>query len=79
MRNTPSCQNQGVFDLHVQWVLGHKDFKPNQKANLHAKRATQGNSSQGVDLLKALRKPLPLSISAIRQDLKLQIQWKWTC
>ena len=32
-------RTRGVFDLHVQWVLGHKDIKPNEKADLHAKRA----------------------------------------
>ena len=72
------ARTRGIFDLQVQWVQGHKDFKPNEKANTHAKKAAEGNSSQGKGLLKALRKPFPLSFSAIWQDLKLKIQWKWT-
>ena len=70
-------RNKGVFDLCIQWVPGHKDFAPNTKADVHAKGAARGESSQGNMLLKILKKALPVSISTTQQDLKSKIWNKW--
>lgn len=71
------ARTRGVFDLRMQWVPGHMDFAPNDKADEHAKRAAEGDSSPREDLPKLLKKPLPASISALRQELKSKIQKRW--
>ena len=60
-------QPRGVIDLQIQWVLGHIDFTPNEKADEEVKKAAQSNSSKAKYLPKFLCKPLPLSISALQQ------------
>ena len=50
-----TASTRGVIDLRVQWTLGHVDFRLNEKANKHAKRAAKGDSSLANDLLKVLR------------------------
>ena len=41
------------------------------------KEAATGNSSPPRDLPAFLRKPLPMSVSALQQELKSKIQWCW--
>ena len=57
--------SRGIIDLKLQWVPGHVDFPPNEKADTNAKRATRGYQSSVNLLPRILRKPLPSSISAI--------------
>ena len=71
------ANSHGVIDLKLQWVPGHVDIPPNEKADSNAKRAARKNQSPGNILPKILRKPLPFSISAIWQKKKLQIHHKW--
>jgi hypothetical protein len=54
------------------------DFEPNERADEGAKAAAQGNSSRPEDLPAYLRrKPLPLSISALRQSNLEQLRKRW--
>ena len=48
------ARTKGVIDPRVQWIPGHKDFEPNEKANVQVKRATKGDSSPTTDLPKSL-------------------------
>ena len=57
MRNTD--------DLRVHWVPDHVNFPPNERADIHAKRAAKGDVTRGDDLPKLLKKPLPGSIATI--------------
>ena len=66
-----------VIDLKFQWVPGHADFPPNEKADINTKRATRGNSSPGNLLPKIQRKALPFSILALCQKKQPQIHHKW--
>lgn len=75
--NTLTARTKGAIDLQIQWNSGHKDFQPNEKADLHAKKAAKGDTSQIRKLLKVLQKSLPLSIVATHQVLKTKIQHKW--
>ena len=68
---------KGVIDLQIHWVPGHIDFAPNEKADEEAKKAAQGDSSEAKYLPKFLRKPLPLSISALQQNNISKIKKKW--
>ena len=74
---TLEVHNRGVIDLTIQWVPGHMDFAPNDKADRHAKKAAKGLSNTSGELPKILRKPLPASVSALRQESKSKIQKRW--
>ena len=68
---------KGVVNLQIHWVPGHKDFAPNEEADSHTKRVAEGDPSPSSLLLKPLRKPLPFSISALQQEERTKIQYKW--
>ena len=68
---------KGVIDLQIHWVPGHIDFAPNEKADKEAKKAAQGDSSEAKYLPKFLHKPLPLSVSALRQSNISKIKKRW--
>ena len=53
------ARTKGVIDLRVQWIPGHKDFAPNEKADELVKQATKGELSPGLDLPKYLGNPYP--------------------
>lgn len=70
---------EGVIDLRVQWIPGHKDFALNKKANKLAKKAMKGESNSNTNLPKLLRQPLPFSMAAIKQYLRNKVQNRWKC
>ena len=72
-----TAKSRNVVDLQIHWVPGHLDFSPNDKADELAKDAAAGNSSLPRDLPAFLRKPLPVSVSALRQESKSKIQRRW--
>jgi hypothetical protein len=64
-------------DLQIHWVPGHCDFGPNEQANVEAKKAAEGNSSDASLLPSFLWKCLPLSISALRQNNISKLKKHW--
>jgi ribonuclease HI len=65
-------------NLQIHWTPGHERFIPNERADALAKQAAQGSSSPKKKLPHFLRnKPLPLSISAIRQANLANIRHSW--
>ena len=68
---------KGVVDLQVHWVPGHVDFAPNERVDQEAKKAAQGDLSEAKYLPKLLRKPLPLSVSALHQGNITKIKKRW--
>lgn len=64
----------GVIDLWIQWVTGHTDFPPNEKADEHTKRAAIGNASHAKKPPKATQ---DISIAFTCQLLKTKIQNRW--
>ena len=71
------AKSRNVVDLQILWVPGHLDFSLNDKANKLTKDAATGNLSPPRDLPVFLRKPLPVSVSALQQELKSKIQQCW--
>jgi ribonuclease HI len=71
-------RKRGVIDLQIHWVPGHHDFEPNEKADEEAKKAAKGDSSDVKMLPPLLRKRLPLSISALRQENMAKLSKRWT-
>ena len=72
-----TAKSKGIIDLQIHWVPGHLDFALNDKADELAKDAATGSSSPPKDLPVLLRKPLPASLSALRQESKSKIQRRW--
>jgi ribonuclease HI len=70
-------RSKGVVNLQVHWVPGHSDFAPNERADEEAKKAAQGDSIDVKSLPKLLRKCLPLSISALRQNHLSKQKKRW--
>jgi ribonuclease HI len=73
-----SGRKKEVIDLRLIWVPGHHDFAPNERADEEAKKAAQGDSSDPKLLPPYLRKQIPHSISAVRQDFANRLQKRWT-
>jgi ribonuclease HI len=70
-------RKKGVIDLCLIWVPGHHNFAPNERADEEAKKAAQGDSSDPGLLPPFLRKRIPHSISAVRQDFAKRLQRRW--
>src|SRR6202040_3330321 len=54
------------------------DFEPNERADEEAKKAAKGDASDAKSLPSLLRKRLPLSISALRQENTVKLAKHWT-
>jgi ribonuclease HI len=72
-------RKRGIIDLQIHWVPGHCGFKPNELADEEAKKAAKGDSSDAKLLPPLLRKHLPISISAIRQENMEKLKKRWEC
>jgi ribonuclease HI len=71
----PSIAGRKKFAL--KWVAEHKGMAGNERVNEEAKRAAQGESSPPEDLPPILRKPLPISTTAIKQEFAEKQKAKW--
>jgi hypothetical protein len=71
-------RTKGVIDLRLIWVPGHHDFVPNERADEEAKKAAQKDSSDVKHLPLFLRKSLPHSITALRQDFADRQSRRWS-
>ena len=60
------------------WTPGHEGIEGNERADIEAKNAAKGDSSDKVKLPNFLKqKQLPISISATRQTLKKDLKARW--
>ncbi|KAJ7101791.1 hypothetical protein C8R44DRAFT_552232, partial [Mycena epipterygia] len=68
--------------LTIRWAPGHRDIPGNERADEEAKRAAQEGSSDLDDIPGPYRPTLPISKSAVRQDLladmKAKVLHEWT-
>jgi ribonuclease HI len=70
--------NKEIYKLEITWVKGHTDIDGNEKVDIEAKKSARGKSSKACNLPKFLTEnPLPLSISAARQEHKRQLKEEW--
>jgi len=67
----------GVIYLQMHWVPGHSGNKRNERADEEAKKAAQGETSEAKFLPPFSCKPLPASVSALRQNFMSSILKTW--
>ena len=63
--------------LTIKWISGHSKVKGNEKADELAKDASAGRSNARIDLPHILRRPLPMSASALKQRYMKVLKAKW--
>ena len=63
--------------LVIKWISGHRKVKGNEEADKLAKDAAAGHSSARVDLPPILRRLLPTSASAFKQEFMKRMKIKW--
>ncbi|KAF9035528.1 hypothetical protein BJ165DRAFT_1310208, partial [Panaeolus papilionaceus] len=54
------------------WISAHSDVERNERIDEDAKEAAEGRTSRDFDLPRILRRPLPVSKSALKQQLKIE-------
>ena len=63
--------------LTFRWISSHSEVKGNEAADKLAKTASQGRSTRREDLPHLLRSPIPVSISAAKQEFQARLNRKW--
>lgn len=74
---TDNPRPAGSFKFVLKWIAAHKDVKGNERADEEAKKAAQGESSPPEELPPILRKWLPYSAAAIKQDYREGLKSRW--
>ena len=69
--NTTGC------NLTIRWISSHSKVKGNEAVDKIAKKAAEGRSSATATLPHILRRPLPKSTSAIKQEFERTLKEKW--
>jgi len=79
MKRLQNKKNVDREALSLNWIAGHADILGNKLADREAKLAASSptNATLRHLLPKILRKPLPASISAAKQDHNAKLQNRW--
>jgi len=63
--------------LTIMWISGHSEVMGNEKADELAKQATEHRSSRLATLPPDIRRGIPVSISAAKEELHKQLLRDW--
>jgi hypothetical protein len=63
--------------LTIRWISGHSKVKGNEEADRLAKQAATGRSSPRDRLPPVIRRSLPMSTSAIKQEFMRKLKDRW--
>ena len=77
IRAIVSATNGLPCSVTFRWISSHSEVKGNEAADKLAKTAARGRSSRREDLPHIMRSPLPVSISAVKQDFQAQLNRRW--
>ena len=69
--------NDASCTLTIRWISSHSKVKGNEDVDRMAKDAAAGRSSAAASLPHILRRPLPTSASALKQDFSSTLKEKW--
>jgi ribonuclease HI len=64
-------------DVRVAWISGHSDVRGNEAIDKLAKEAANGQASSRDALPPMLRRSLPTSLSALKQEYHRRLIKKW--
>ncbi|KIJ98006.1 hypothetical protein K443DRAFT_104689, partial [Laccaria amethystina LaAM-08-1] len=67
----------GTVKFALKWIAAHKGVVGNERVDEEAKRAAQGDSSPPEELPPILRKRLPLSAAAVKQEHAEGLKVRW--
>jgi ribonuclease HI len=65
------------YSLMLRWTAGHVEIEGNELADVEAKKAAEGTTSEAAALPRFLRKPLKHSKSAAKQSHKTRLKDIW--
>ena len=71
------AQSLMYLQLKISWVSGHDGVAGNERANIEAKAAAAGSSSDEPELPPLLHSPLPISITAAKQHFRATLTADW--
>jgi ribonuclease HI len=69
--------NESASSLGLSWISSHSKVHGNEKVDELAKSAANGVSSSRASLPHLLRHPLPISVSATKQEYHETLKGKW--
>ena len=74
-----SLRAQSLMDLQIKisWVSGHDGVARNERADIEAKAAAAGSSSDKPELPPLLHSPLPISVTTARQHFRATLTVDW--
>ena len=72
-----SLHSTGTVKFSLNWVAAHQGVAGNERVDEEAKKAAQGESSPPEDLPPILRKRLPYSASAVKQEFAESQKVRW--
>ena len=77
INNFKRSVNKLQCKLTIRWISSHSEVKGNKAADKIAKDTASGRSSRSTDLPRILRSPLPISVSATKQEYHAKLQRIW--
>ena len=77
IRSLKTAVNGLPCNITLRWISSHSEVKGNEAADKLAKAAAQGRSTRREDLPHLLRSPLPVSVSAAKQEFQARLNRRW--
>ena len=77
INNFKRSVNKLQCKLMIRWISSHSEVKGNEAADKIAKDIALGRSSRSTDLPHILRSPLPIGMSATKQEYHAKLQRIW--